>query len=173
MKTVFRHNNTDYPIVIEKKLQCCHIKINDVESEVELIHHDNFMILFKINGKIHKSYCAKNSHVWYIQVDGEFHSTEEMTEYRSTIQQSIDLQSTIDTDVRSPMPGKVQRLEVTKGEEITKGQRLCVVEAMKMEHVIYAACQGVIRAINCNVGEVINTGQILIEIIKHPGDETT
>lgn len=44
--------------------------------------------------------------------------------------------------VKSPMPGKVIKLSVTQGQTVKAGDSLVVIEAMKMEHVISAPCDG-------------------------------
>lgn len=44
--------------------------------------------------------------------------------------------------LRSPMPGRVVKLSVGDGDKVTRGQTLLVLEAMKMEHVITAQCDG-------------------------------
>ena len=47
--------------------------------------------------------------------------------------------------VRSPMPGTVTVVEVTEGQRVSAGDRLLVVEAMKMEHVLTAPVDGTVR----------------------------
>jgi acetyl-CoA/propionyl-CoA carboxylase, biotin carboxylase, biotin carboxyl carrier protein len=44
--------------------------------------------------------------------------------------------------VKSPMPGKVIKLSVSHGDTVKAGDNLVVLEAMKMEHVITAPCDG-------------------------------
>ena len=49
--------------------------------------------------------------------------------------------------VRAPMHGKVLALLVEKGVRVTRGQRVAIVEAMKMEHTIVAPMDGVVTEI--------------------------
>ena len=44
--------------------------------------------------------------------------------------------------VKSPMPGKVIKVTVEQGQTVKAGDSLVVIEAMKMEHVIEAPCDG-------------------------------
>ena len=60
-----------------------------------------------------------------------------------------------DGQVRSPMPGTVAVVAVTEGQEVAAGQALVVVEAMKMEHVLTAPVDGVVRALRARSGEVV------------------
>jgi len=59
--------------------------------------------------------------------------------------------------VRAPMHGKVLGILVEKGERVTRGQRLAIIEAMKMEHTLVAAMDGTVAEIavakDAQVGE--------------------
>ncbi len=57
--------------------------------------------------------------------------------------------------VTAPMHGKVLSLEVTKGEAVKKGQRLLVLEAMKMEHALTAPFDGKIAELLVRVGDQV------------------
>jgi acetyl-CoA/propionyl-CoA carboxylase, biotin carboxylase, biotin carboxyl carrier protein len=57
--------------------------------------------------------------------------------------------------VLSPMPGTVTVVEVTDGQEVTAGQTLVVVEAMKMEHVLSAPVSGTVRDLRARVGATV------------------
>ncbi len=68
------------------------------------------------------------------------------------------------TEVRSPMTGRVVILHVQVGDIVTKSQPLVVVEAMKMEHSLKAPRAGVVRAIHCQPGQLVDGGVELIEL---------
>jgi 3-methylcrotonyl-CoA carboxylase alpha subunit len=58
--------------------------------------------------------------------------------------------------VFSPMPGQVISLSVGKGDRVSTGDVLLVIEAMKMEHAISAPRSGVVMEINCAVGQRVD-----------------
>ena len=64
--------------------------------------------------------------------------------------------------LHAPMPGKVVAVRVQLGDNVKRGQPLMIVEAMKMEHTIIAPVDGVIAAINANVGEQVDEKSALI-----------
>ncbi len=64
----------------------------------------------------------------------------------------------------APMPGLVRSVFVAPGEEVQEGDRLLVLEAMKMEHVLKAARAGVIAAVNVAEGSQIAAGDILVAL---------
>jgi acetyl/propionyl-CoA carboxylase alpha subunit len=61
----------------------------------------------------------------------------------------------------APMPGKVVKVLVADGQEVTAGAALVVLEAMKMEHTVRASAAGVVRAIHVAVGDQVDTDRLL------------
>ncbi len=66
--------------------------------------------------------------------------------------------------VRSPMPGRVSVVAVVEGERVTAGQQLVVVEAMKMEHVLTAPVDGVVRALRARPGGAVARDAVLLTL---------
>ena len=66
----------------------------------------------------------------------------------------------------APMPGTVVRLPVAVGDEVTSGQTVMVVEAMKMEHAITADVDGVVAELPVTVGQAVDSGQVLIVLAE-------
>ncbi len=64
--------------------------------------------------------------------------------------------------VNSPMPGKVIKIDIEVGDEVKKGDRLLVVEAMKMENNINAARDGKIESIGASVGDMVDGSTPLV-----------
>lgn len=63
--------------------------------------------------------------------------------------------------LQAPMPGKVIRVNAKQGDIVRKKEAIVVIEAMKMEHTIFAPAGGTIEEINCSVGDIIDDGDIL------------
>ena len=66
--------------------------------------------------------------------------------------------------IRSPMPGKISKIFCKVGDDVSRGNDLLVMEAMKMEHPIRAPKDGVIKDVICRVGDVVNDDQLLVMI---------
>ena len=64
--------------------------------------------------------------------------------------------------VEAPMPGLVRTLSVAAGQEVAAGQRLAVLEAMKMEHGLRAPRDGVVAAVLVGEGDQVEAGAALI-----------
>jgi biotin carboxyl carrier protein len=67
-------------------------------------------------------------------------------------------------DLSSPMPATVLRVLVDRGARVTAGSTLIVLEAMKMELPIRAPRDGVVKAIHCEPGELVQPGIDLLEL---------
>ena len=66
--------------------------------------------------------------------------------------------------VRSPMPGTVTVVEVADGQRVAAGDRLVVVEAMKMEHVLTAPVDGVVRDLTARAGSTVARDAVLLTV---------
>jgi 3-methylcrotonyl-CoA carboxylase alpha subunit len=66
--------------------------------------------------------------------------------------------------VRAPMHGKVLAILVDRGEKVAKGQRLAIIEAMKMEHVLTAPYDGTVAEIAVEIGAQLSDGAIVMRV---------
>lgn len=66
------------------------------------------------------------------------------------------------------MPGKVVRVLVEKGEAVTCGQAVVILESMKMETELAAPVDGLVGAVHVQDGQLVGQGDALIEIEPDP-----
>ncbi|MEV7424178.1 MULTISPECIES: acetyl/propionyl/methylcrotonyl-CoA carboxylase subunit alpha [unclassified Streptomyces] len=71
----------------------------------------------------------------------------------------------------APMPGTVTVVKVAVGDEVTAGQSLLVVEAMKMEHVISAPVAGTVSELDVTPGSTVAMDQVLAVVTPAPVSE--
>ena len=64
--------------------------------------------------------------------------------------------------IKSPLPGVILDIKVSKGDAVKRGQTLMILEAMKMENDIKSDRDGTVTAINVSKGESILEGTDLI-----------
>ena len=95
------------------------------------------------------------------------------------LQRSVALKSydSIDVDhldgdgvIKAPMHGKVLAILVEQGASVTKGERVAVVEAMKMEHALLAPIDGTVGEIVATVGAQIAEGATILSIAAPKAD---
>ena len=66
--------------------------------------------------------------------------------------------------VKAPMPGTILKLNASVGQAVKKGDVLCVLEAMKMEHDICAPADGTVASVNVQKGASVNTDDVLVTL---------
>lgn len=69
------------------------------------------------------------------------------------------------TRVTAPLQGGIFSLAVAEGEQVTKGQVLLVIEAMKLENEIVAPVDGTVRGIAVAKGDTVDAGSHLLSIV--------
>ncbi len=72
--------------------------------------------------------------------------------------------------LEAPMPGRVTRVAVAVGDNVTRGQELIVVEAMKMENALVAPIDGVVTLIDAKVGDMVQPGSPLVVVEPKPAE---
>ena len=65
--------------------------------------------------------------------------------------------------VLSPMPGLLVEVSVQPGQRVQAGERVAVIEAMKMENVLFAAQDGVVKQVVASKGESLTVDQMIVE----------
>ena len=66
--------------------------------------------------------------------------------------------------LRSPLPGVILEILCKTGDSVKRGQKIMVLEAMKMENEVVAGKDGVVAGIHVNQGDTVNAGDPLITI---------
>jgi acetyl/propionyl-CoA carboxylase alpha subunit len=64
----------------------------------------------------------------------------------------------------APMPGTVVRVDVSPGTEVSAGQVLVVLEAMKMEHSVRAQADGLVAEVGVTAGQQVESGALLVVV---------
>ena len=66
--------------------------------------------------------------------------------------------------VKSPLPGNIFKIPVSVGQEVKRGERLIVIESMKMENNIMADKDGIVKAIHVEIGQSVLQGDALVDL---------
>jgi len=141
--------------------------INNQPFELDLINKNESQYhLIKDN----KSYCIDVLNIDYgknavtLKINGQLFEGFVQSELDQLLKE-MGLESNakqVVNELHAPMPGMVLDIHVEKGQIISKGEVLLVLEAMKMENNLKAATDAVIKEVHCNKGNTVNKGQLLI-----------
>ena len=148
--------------------------INEQEIEIELISLNGNSVKFDYQGQTHEfslSFTDQNFHILkdsnkrlfkisspekgvFITDDGTFTHHE----YKQEQSDSTDVAS---GELTAPLPGKVIKVSQQAGNDISPGDEILVLEAMKMEHRICATTKGTLKELNVAEGDTVEEGFLL------------
>jgi len=140
------------------------MNINGNEYEVNIINVDDNIAEVEVNGE-----------KFNVELEKKVQVSKTPKLVRSVVSPSTDIdKSTSKTSkpneakgvgfIKSPLPGIILSIDVNVGDEVKVGQRLMVLEAMKMENNINADKSGKIVSIKVKTGDSVMEGDLLIEI---------
>ncbi|MDG1148384.1 MAG: acetyl-CoA carboxylase biotin carboxyl carrier protein subunit [Crocinitomicaceae bacterium] len=66
-------------------------------------------------------------------------------------------------ELQAPMPGRIVNIAIVVGQELSVGDEILSLEAMKMENVLKAEGVGVVKAINYSNNDVVEKGAVIVE----------
>ncbi len=69
-----------------------------------------------------------------------------------------------DNLITSFIPGTIIKVFVKEGQQVKKGEKIIIFEAMKMKNRVYAMKNGTIKNVNVKVGDMIPRGKVMIEL---------
>jgi acetyl-CoA/propionyl-CoA carboxylase biotin carboxyl carrier protein len=98
--------------------------------------------------------------ILWVGIDGRNWAIREQEALDATAAESVGAGG----PVLSPMPGTVTVVEVAEGQPVSAGQRLLVVEAMKMEHVLTAQVDGTVSKLLTRAGEAVAKDAVLLVV---------
>ena len=162
---VFYKEDKSHEIELENQ----QIKIDGKPTEIDLVKllDNKFHIL-----QNHKSYSIEIIHADYnlkrfsIKVNNNIYDLNLQTEL-DILLDKMGMSATSDEkmdNVKAPMPGLVLDILVEAGQSVNKGDNLLILEAMKMENIIKASGNGVVKNININKKDAVEKNQLLIEM---------
>ncbi len=101
-----------------------------------------------------------------IEVEGEAYDLQ----VKDELDQMLDKMgfSTVSTkhikEIKAPMPGLVLSIAVTEGQEVKEGEKVLILEAMKMENSIMIHANAKIKKIKVKPGDAVDKNQVLVEL---------
>jgi len=123
----------------------------------------------------HLASVEVNGTVYTVEVDSKLQMTKTPKLVRSAAVPSTDAHHSVAKTsspsapkgggtIKSPLPGVILDVHVRQGDVVKIGQKLLVLEAMKMENNIEADKEGTVISINKNKGDSVMEGDVLIVI---------
>lgn len=136
------------------------ILIDDRQHSVELVEIAQHQVRVVLDGIMESAVFLRDGQDLVLHYRGQPIAVQDHT--RSAAERAAEEGS--DGKVRASMNGRVVAVLVAEGDEVTVGQPIATLEAMKMEHVHVAPVSGRVSALSVAVGEQVTTRRVLAEI---------
>ena len=154
------------------------VKVNETQYDVTPESVRVLDVVRTITGKFHVNFknvnytseiISADAHFKNItmRINGNFHTIKIADKYDMLIDQLGLKNATklLGGNIKAPMPGLVLDVLVQIGQEVKAGEKVLILEAMKMENVITAQADGIVKAINVQRGNAVEKNALLIEIV--------
>jgi len=143
------------------------VQIDGKTYDVDFSAGDGSLLSLIVMGRSYEADVVEESEgVLTVWVEGKLHRIEYQEEGRRPRKGAgVPHQDTGGRQmIVAPMPGKVVALLVSPEQEVSAGQGVIVIEAMKMENELKASGPGVIKEIKVREGDGVSGGDVLIII---------
>jgi biotin carboxyl carrier protein len=143
------------------------VQIDGKTYDVDFSAGDGSLLSLIVMGRSYEADVVEESEgVLTVWVEGKLHRIEYQEEGRRPRRGAVVPRQDIGGRqmIVAPMPGKVVALLVSPAQEVSAGQGVIVIEAMKMENELKASGPGVIKEIKVREGDGVSGGDILIII---------
>ena len=137
----------------------------EVDLSAEYTPGDS-LILAEVAGKPLSVKIAKTANGFALNTHGATHKARILPAH--VAQHAVHMIEKIPPDLSKfllcPMPGLLVALHVGEGEAVVEGQPLAVVEAMKMENILRAEKNGVVKSVNAAQGDSLAVDAVILEL---------
>ena len=144
----FKTSDADSLDSISVSTQKLHVLDDNTAFEVEILDTDflNKTMSLSVNGNRYD-----------VKIEDEYDQQVKKMGLLAVTTQKLN-------EVKAPMPGLIVDVMVEVGQEIVEGTPLLVLSAMKMENIILAQGEGIIKSIEIKKDDTVEKGQLIIEM---------
>jgi biotin carboxyl carrier protein len=167
MKYIATVNDETYVIEIGADNR---LTINDEPYEIDfrqLSAGDLTSLL--LNNRSLEAVVAPHDDYWEVLIMGELYNVQVQDERTHRLSQARGSVHQLDGDaiIKSPMPGIIVTVPAAEGDTVQKGDKIIILESMKMENELRSPCDGVITRVDVIPGEGVEKDQVLAIISQH------
>lgn len=137
------------------------LKINDRDYEVTIKNISPTNIHVEVNGKEH---IVEVQSIKNLGLPIQRAAENTVKPRRSTGSAVAPRPAIAIGGIIAPMPGQIKSIFVREGDRVTIGQKLLIMEAMKLENKIASKSNGIVKKILVRDGDTVNQGQELVII---------
>jgi len=157
-------NNSKHEVILDDNS----FSVNGKELNWDIITLDNgkFNIIYKnksLNAELIE--IGENKKEVTLKIEGRVYKVSVKDKFDQLLEKMgmNNLASSKLNDIKAPMPGLILSIDVKIGDEVKKGDKIMILEAMKMENILKAPGDGVVKSIPVNKGDSVEKNAILIQ----------
>ena len=143
------------------------VKLEGKERTLKILNMKADEIEFMLDNTYHfAKYLENTTAKMMLVVDGVKVTFDKRSELDKIVYKNSGVESGVDSQVflRSQIPGRVVSINVAVGDNVKKGDVVCVLESMKMQISIKSHKDGVIKTMKIKQGNSVAKNDILVEI---------
>ena len=158
----YEFQNQLYNVSVEKRNNYYYITYDNTEYKIIAEEIKGGHLKIKLGEKIIKSIVTEGNQEKFVFVDGDIFKVKniELTGFKKAKKKEKE------NSLNSPISGRVVNIKTKIGNKVKKGEVLLVIEAMKMEYLIRAPYNGIVKKINFKENDQIEIGENTLEISK-------
>lgn len=166
---ILKINNTEYPVHYDKS-EFGKIFIGGKPFEIELLKKfGDDVFSFAVNQRLYQvDFDFDDSNNLQISLNGMVYDIEVSNDTKKLLSKYISESGSSKAKsggiIKAPMPGLVIKLLVEEGMHVLAGDKIIIVEAMKMENILKSTINGVVKKIHVKEGQAVDKDTVLIEI---------
>lgn len=141
-------------------------------------HHINFQQLpeagtlsLLLDNRSLEAIVENRDDAWEVLLHGELYTVHVQDEraYRLSQARGVLVEDTAELAIRSPMPGLIIDVLVAPGDHVARGDKVAILESMKMENELRSSRDGVVKRVSVAKGDNVEKDQTLV-IIGDPDE---
>jgi biotin carboxyl carrier protein len=170
MKYITVVNDHEYIIEIDNEQR---IKVNDQLFDVDFqqLSEGGILSLLLDNHSV-EAIVEERDSAWEVLLHGELYSVVVQDEraYRLAKARGMAADVSGDAVIKAPMPGVIVAVAVTEGQHVHKGDKIVILESMKMENELRSPRDGTVLRIQVEAGVTVEKDQVLAVVGERSGD---
>ncbi len=121
----------------------------------------------ELDGRPFHAQIERAGLIWHVNHNGKHIAARVLTPRAAELESRMPFKPPPDLSkfLMSPMPGLLVDVAVKPGQAVSAGERLAVIEAMKMENVLVAAQDAVVKSVAAAKGDTLAVDQVIIEFV--------
>jgi biotin carboxyl carrier protein len=164
MKYITTINNQEYVIEIDHDHE---IVVNGERFQIDFqLLPEGGVLSLLLNNRSLEAVVEERNEAWEVLIQGELYTVQVQDEraYRLAKARGSGGTVTGEAVIKSPMPGVIIAVSVSEGERVKKGDKVVILESMKMENELRAPRDGVVSRVHVRPGTSVEKGQPLVVI---------